>query len=87
MKDTANGLLNVWHWRPSQSLSKLHQRAFVQKQVVWGSFIPKGPTVQPERESSPNNARNGPPDKCSLLCKPPTPYLKNTLTHSYDTGM
>jgi hypothetical protein len=22
MKDTGNGLLNVWHWRPSQFLSK-----------------------------------------------------------------
>jgi len=29
MKDTANGSLNVWHWRPSPYLSKLCQRAFV----------------------------------------------------------
>lgn len=47
--------------------------------MVWVSFTSKGPTVQPRWEFSPNNARHGPPEKCSLLYKPPYSYFQKRI--------
>jgi hypothetical protein len=45
--------------------------------VVWGSFAPEGPTIQPKKAAFPNNAQNGAPEKCNLLYKPSYPYFQS----------